>query len=207
MRFLAMSTIRLGSLYSYRTMENTALQDEFEGRTVYFVEPTEKPRELNSKESNRLFSPHTFKEGMTIMPKAHVTKENTVLDAFVFCASSVLNDRLIKKWDYDAYYKIVDPTQFGKFVFDELNKSIPLQAYTVRKMRYNETKQISITRLNKSEVLSSISEDPWAGYFTKLQRFKDEKEIRMMFVPKPEDQIGSYRYITCKKLLSCCKFE
>ena len=206
-QFSKAGTIRLGTLYSYRATENKALQDEFEGRTTYFVEPSEEPVELNNDEAHKLFSPHIFKEDMTIMPKAHVTKENTVLDAFVFCTSSVLNDQLMKKWDYDAYYKIVDPLQFGKIIFDEMSKSIPLQAYRVGKVSYVETKQISITNANKSEGLSAISDDPWDGYFTKPQRFKDEKEIRMVFVPEPEVQIGSYRYITCKELLTCCKFE
>jgi hypothetical protein len=77
----------------------------------------------------------------------------------------------------------------------------------VGKVSYVETKQINITNANKSEVLSAISADPWDGYFTKPQRFKDEKEIRMVFVPAPEVQIGSYCYITCKDLLTCCKFE
>jgi len=204
-QFKEKGRVHLLSLYNCRVIEKAAIQDKFEGHTKICVEPTEKAVELSSKEAGKLFSPHEFAKGITIMPKAHVLRENVVLNALIFCASSTLDGQLMKRFNCDAYYEIVDPLQFARIVFEELRKHLPLQAYKIGKVRYAD-KEIYVTNTNKSEVLENISSDPWDGYFVKPQSFSVEKEVRMVFVPTLDVDIGEYRDLDCRRLLNCCRF-
>jgi hypothetical protein len=138
------------------------------------------------------------------MPKAHAFSEATVLNAFIFCTSRRLDGRLMKKWG-GAYYRIVDPIQFGKIICDELSKHVPLQICAAEKVEYVETKDIEITSNNKKVILGQVSSNALDGYFTKPDTFKDDKEFRLIFVPMPKVHIST-RYLECRKLLACCEF-
>ena len=202
--FRESGTIRLGSLYKYREIENKAIQDKYEGRIIHKIEPKEKSKELTSEEAIRMLPHLQRNKGMTILPGAHLTREDTVPGAFIFCTSCVIDKKLMEKWNYDSYYRIVDIAQFAKTIFEELSKNIPLQDYRHRKVRYEE-KEIDVTNNNLSECLR-LSNDPWDNYFRKPEAFRNEKEYRLVFLPTSDFTMTEYFDLHCKKLLTCCKF-
>lgn len=186
-------------------MENKDAQDAYEGRMKYKIEPNNEPVEFTAEEASKIASHHSLRKGLTVMPKAHVQLEKTVLNAFIFCMSRRLDARLMKKWG-DAYYRIVDPMQFTKIICDELSKHIPLQICAAGKVKYVETKEIEITSNSKKVILGQVSSNALDGYFTKPKIFKDDKEFRLVFVPMPEIHVGEHFDLKCRKLLTCCEF-
>jgi hypothetical protein len=201
--------IRIGTLYEFRSAED-AVRDEFEGLSRLRVDPKKEPSSFSNEQAHKLFPQIQFEEGITkdaitVMPKAHVISDRQVPDAFVFCTSLKLDKRLNKKWNYDAYYRIIDPFQFAKIAFQELGKQVPLISYKSGKVKYTD-KEISITNRNKDEVLSNISNNFWDICFTKPEKFKDEKELRFVFVPAPGVKKIEPRFLTCLELRKCCQF-
>ena len=207
-KFRKSGIIRIGTLYDYRTMEG-ALKDKYEGITTYYCNPTNEIVDLSPEEASKLFFPHKLLKGMTIMPKAKINRENTVLDSFVFCTSLVYDRNLMKKWKYDAYFVIEDLQEFAKIIFDELRKKhFPMQNYNLRKISYVDTKVLEITNNNKITVINNISIDPWDGFFVKPEaKFSDEKEFRMVWVPEPNIAIPRFVDLQIPELRFCCKFS
>jgi hypothetical protein len=208
LKFQKKGKIRIGTLYNYRTIEGS-LQDNFEGITVYYCNPSDERVILSAEEASILFFPKKFLESFTIMPKSSVKRENTVLDSFVFCTSIVYDKALFLRWNYDAYFEIIDPRQFAKIIHDEIRlKHYPLQEYyNMRKVAYVDSKVIAITNSNKNDVIGNISNDSWEGFFKKPTRdFSIEKEFRMVWPPEPDVSIPAYIDLSLPKLCECCKF-
>lgn len=201
-------TIHLNTLYNLRS-EKGGISDEFEGLQRLRIDPRRKPTSFSSEQVSKLYPQVHFgekitKNAMTIMPHAHVISNTEVPDAFVFCASLKLDERLGKKWDYDAYYKIIDPIRFAETVYWKLDEDICLSCLKLDRVKY-ENKEIGLTNKNKNKILNTKSNNFWDICFTKPKKFSDEEEVRIMFVPEHAKEIKP-RLLTCVELREFCKF-
>lgn len=214
-QFREKGTIRIGNIELYKDIVNAPIRDPDEGRLTYLIQTGHEPLDLTQEEANAITNEYLIKATLRVAPNSYFRSELKVPNAFVFSTSRILNKKLFKKWDCDAYYKIIDPKQFMKIIYDELTKRIPLKGYLARKVIYVKTKKFIITNSNKSEIIRKVINDQsnlsaakvihMEDYFTKTEAFKDEQEYRGVFIPAVP--IGRAPiYLNCKKLLSCSKF-
>ena len=202
-QFRQVGRVHLGSLKSYRITEDKERRDPYEGLGIKKIAPDDSPIILDNIQNAHYFPNLVKNQGMTVMPKAHVTS-TTDLDAYVFCTSEILSDRLMKKWNCDAYYKITDPMQFAKNLYEELSAHLPLKNYIVRKINYVDSKEKEITNENKEILLAH--ESVIDACFEKPKKFCDEKEVRILFITEPDVPIRKFYLVNCKKLLTYCSF-
>lgn len=202
--------ILLHTLSYYRSEEaKESVRDEFEGRKIHRIDPNKEPVRLSGKQGQNCtfqriqFSKKITEDAFTVMPNAHY-KSEIITDAYVFCASFTRE----KIFGYNEYYKIVNPLQFAKIIYEELRKNkVPLRdGFGYGKVKY-ANKEISITNQNKNEILSNNSNDFFDICFTKPLIFDHQKEFRMVFIPAPDVKyIEPRRFITSLELLKCCEF-
>ena len=184
-------TIYLNTLCNLRS-EKEPIRDELEGI-----------RRLAVSTGNEISSctEEASKKGQFILLLPNVYMQ--VADAFVFCTSLKLDDRLGKKWGYDSYYKITDPMQFAETVYWNLNKYVSLRGFMIGKVKYR-SKDGFIETKDKNRVLQNYPINYWDFCFTKPEKFSYEKEFRMVFVLEHTKEIKPL-LLTCLELEKSCK--
>ena len=133
---------------------------------------------------------------------SYVTAPINVADAFVFCASTNLDERIGKKLGYDAYYKIVNIEKFAETLFEKIYESCTLVGFKANKVNYSN-KEVTITGRNE---LNRNKPDFWSLCFTKNTDFFDEKEFRIIFNPMFTKKTIKPIIITCPELIKYCIF-
>jgi len=151
-QFREKGIIRIGNIELYKDIVNAPIRDPDEGRLTYRIQTGHEPVDLTQEEANAITNEYLIKSNLRIAPSSCFESILKVPNAFVFSTSHILNKKLIKKWDCDTYYKIIDPKQFMKIIYDELTKRIPLKGYLAKKVIYVKTKKFIITNSNKSEI-------------------------------------------------------
>lgn len=200
----------INTLYNLRTCSHEPARDQLEGKFRAVVEPTDKPISLSSKEAHQLFPKVTFAEdiknnAITVMPKAHLASDREIEDAFVFCSSLSYNNNLKKKFEYDSIFGITEPTKFADLIYEELSRNNSMIGYLMDRVIYSE-KKIRITEANKGHKLSALNKTFPEYWFRKPLTYKEEKEFRMVFLPKSDASIKPVE-IVCPTLLEFCLFN
>ena len=202
--FKKKGTIFINTLYNLR-FANEAIRDEFEGRSQLKVGSNNKPLVYSGEEFHRLFPQiESNKANIEIQLDAGATiiDNKQVSNAFVFCTSIKLDRDLGRKFGYDSYYKITKPDHFAEILFEKINQVKMLKCFKAEKVKYLD-KEISIT--DEASSHSRNFNDFWDICFTKPQKFHNEKEFRIVFVPEFLGEIEPL-LLSCPELLKCCEF-
>ena len=207
--------IAIGNIELYRAIEHKALCDEFEGRTVYSIYTNDEAVELSVEQVNAITNDYHFTAKLRIEPHSFFRDSLKVPNAFTFSLSSKFDTKLMTRFNYDAFYTIVNINNFTKAIYDELNKRYKLLFCVAEIVHYVQTKTFNITNANKDTIIRTTPYDSGKSdrvktiyiedYFTKADQFQHESEFRLVFVP-----VGSISknliFLDCKQLLEFCKF-
>lgn len=207
-------TVSIGNIYLYRDIENAKIRDPFEGRTKYVVNTERESVELSVEQVNAITNDYYISSALRIAPNSHFADFLNVPNAFVFSTSYRLDEELIRKFDCEGYYKIIDIKQFADTLSEELNKQHRLLFTVTNKVIYVKSKEIKITNENKDSVIRTIPYDKSKSdriktiyiedYLTKPEEFRQEEEFRFVFVPANPISKEPV-YINCKKLVDYCE--
>lgn len=214
-QFKEKGTISIGNIEWYRNIENEKIRDPHEGRTTYSFATGQEAIELSIEQTNAITNDYYLSARLRIAPNSFFSSDLKVPNAFIFSMSYRLDKELMKTFGCDAYYKITDIKQFMNAVGDELNKQYQLLFSVADKVRYVQTKRIKVTNNNKNIVIRTTPHDKSKSdkikeiyiedYFTKSEAFKEEEELRLVFVPVIP--IGKKPvYLNCRKLIDYCEF-
>jgi hypothetical protein len=204
-RFKEEGKIYLSTLKKVRSHPNEQLRDELEGKFEEKIKPKSKPENFSNETMNQISSAHFTKElrenAFTVMPNSTAIFKEELEDAYVFCTSFVKSNVLNERWKYDTVFGIADAFSFADAIFEELSRTQSMIGYVVDEVCYG-FKHRRLTPKNKDYVLSRLLYDLC---FRKPPRFKKEKELRMVFLPRNAKRIEPHE-ITCPQLLKFCHF-
>jgi hypothetical protein len=204
-RFRKEGKIWISTLKRVKSHPNERLRDELEGEFDEKIEPKSKPETFSTKTINEISSAHFTKEAgenpFTVMPNSIATFKERLEDAYVFCTSLAKSKELNERWKYDKVFEITDPFSFADTMYEELSRTESMIGYMMDKICYG-FRQRKLTPKNEECVLSKL---PYDLCFTKPLRFREEKEWRMVFVPRKAEQVEPHE-VTCTKLLKFCHF-
>jgi hypothetical protein len=204
LKFREHGLVLINTLHKLR-YEHEKIRDEYEGRSQLKVGSKHDTLTFTGEEFHRLFPKiKSDKPNIEIQLDrgAFIVDSREVSDAFVFCASLKLDDSLCRKFGYDAHYKIVDPDRFAEIVYEKLNEVRTITCFKADKVKYS-IKQVVLTKKKKSP--SETLTDFWEICFTKPEKFRDEKEFRIVFVPEYPKEISPL-ILRCPELRKCCQF-
>jgi hypothetical protein len=202
--FKEYGTVKINTLRRLR-YEHEKIRDEFKGRRQVKVGSEDHALTYTGEEFHRLFpiiksnKPNIeiqLDRGSTIMDNKEVS------DAFVFCASLIMDGNLCRKFGYDAYYKIMNPDRFAEILYGKINEVRTIRCFRADKVKYSN-KEVVLTDKKKS--LGENLNDFWDICFTKPVKFSDEKEFRIVFVPEFSVEITPL-ILKCPELRKCCQF-
>jgi hypothetical protein len=214
-QFRETGKIAIGNIELYRDIENTTILDPFEGKTVYSLETKDEPVFLSVDQVNAITNDYHITSNFKIGPNSYFQDSLKVPNAFTFSLSSKLDDQLMSLLGYDAFYAIKDINAFQHIIYKELNKMYKLLYSVIDKVRYVPTKILKITNANKDQLIRTspfkkeksefIKTIYIEDYFTKLDRFKHEVELRILFIPS-EPISKQLILLNCIDLLDHCYF-
>lgn len=214
-QFKEKGKIQIGNIECYRDIENEKVKDPLEGRTKYSIHAEQDPIELSVEQVNAITNDYHSSAELKIPPFNKFEDYLNVPNVFVFSTSTTFDKNLMKKFECDACYKIINSKNFAKTIYQEINKQYQLLFFVANKVNYVKTKEIFITNQNKNAVIRTtpynrsksdkIKKIYIEDYFTKTNAFREENEFRFIFVPR--NPIGKKTvYLNCKKLIDYCKF-
>jgi len=214
-QFRSKGTIAIGNIELYREIENTAICDPFEGRTVYSIETENEVVELSVEQVNAITNDYHIAANLRVGQYSYFRDSLKVPNAYAFSVSCKLDEQLMPILGYDAFYIITDFKPFMKIIYAELNRRQELIFSVADRVRYAQTKTFKITNANKdalirtspynkskSERIKTIYID---DYFTKLDKFRHEDEFRFIFIPATPIS-KQLVLLDCKDLLCYCGF-
>lgn len=204
------NTIRLGTLYEYREIEDEHLRDEEEGKisiTVEFESPRLIPGSLLNK-INRLDNIHLDLKGNNCkftedgIITQGLSLDSEVRDAWIFCISQV--DEVIPKetsTNYDSSWEfpILHAGRFALMIREMLCRQItnenliesvgepfisnPGMRWTMASMHAPVDYGGRVVKISDNTALDDrfIFDLCNSVYFRKPEKFKDEKEYRFVF--------------------------
>jgi len=206
---------KIGNIEYYRAIENKKINDPHEGRTTYNIFTKEEAIELSVDQVNAINNTYYSIASLQIAPYSYFSSDLIVPNVFIFSASCRFDKKLMNVFGYDAYYKITDINQFMNTIHIELDKQFKLLFSVASKVRYVKTKIINVTNKNKNSVIrtsaytKSISDKIKTiyieDYFTKHEKFSEEDEFRLVYVPLAPISKKPV-YLKCKKLINYCEF-
>jgi hypothetical protein len=214
--FIEKGIVRIGTIYWYRDCENQKIRDPLEGRTKYTIEPRKESLTLSKEQAQAITNDYRIRGNICISPETTFSDFLNVPNAFVFCTSLNYDSKLMKKFDCDSFYKIIDAQSFANKISKELNKKHQLLFTVLNKVNYVDSKDIKITNENKNSVIRTNPYDQSKSermktiyiedYFSKPDAFRQEVEFRFIFVPKNPIEKKAVK-INCKKLVEYCLFN
>ena len=138
---------------------------------------------------------------------ATITANLDTADAFVFCTSLRYSKDLMLKLGYKSYYRIVDTQKFAETLFFKIDEvKMSMNCFKVGLVTYSN-KELIFTEKDRSRFLKYERDDFWKVCFTKPEKFRCEKEIRMIFAPQFPRTLLDPIDIKCPQLLKYCKFK
>lgn len=215
-QFRSKGTIAIGNIELYRDIENTAISDPYEGRTVYAIETEGEAVKLSVEQVNAITNDYHITANLEVGPHSFFRDSLKVPNAYAFSVSRKLDQQLMTTLGYDAYYKIKDIQGFMRVIYNELNRRTGLLFSVADRISYVETKTFKITNANKDKVIRTSPYNKSKSerlktiyiedYFTKLDKFQHEEEFRLLFIPaaRISKQLVS---LDCKELLGHCNFR
>lgn len=214
-QFREKGTVKIGNIEYYREVENKKINDPHEGRTTYNVFAKEDAIDISVAQANAITNDYHTKASLRIAPHGFFTSDLIVPNAFTFSASCRLDKKLMKTFGYNTYYKIINIQQFMNVLGAELSKRYQLLFSVPGKVYYVKTKIINVTNSNKNTVIRTAPYDKSKSdrikkvhiedYFTKAEKFEEEEEFRLIFIPATP--IGRKPvYLNCRKLIDYCVF-
>ena len=214
-QFRRRGTLKIGTIELYREIENKAICDPFEGRTVYSIETKEEAVDLSVEQVNAITNDYHITAKFRIGPYSYFRDSLKVPNAYTFCVSRGLSQQLMSSLGYDAFYAITDMNSFMKIIYAELDRRQELLFSVADWVRYLQTKIFEITNANKDEVIRTtpynrakserIKTIYIEDYFSKLDNFRHQEEFRIVFIPVtpiPKE----FLLLDCETLLDYCDF-
>jgi hypothetical protein len=188
------------------------IMDETEGKQIQTYAPIDEPITLSSENkfdlSNTLHFPKNTPTAIHIDAGGTFKSYIEAKNAFVFCTSIKLNPEFWRKFSKDAFYTIVKPKKFIKLLYRrlKLDKEFGLsQLPMVGLVKYTLDKDRTIASPHD---INSVT-NRRMGYkelcFTKKEKFREEAEFRMLFIPKNPETIKPH-VINFPELRKCCVF-
>lgn len=212
MQFVEKGIIRIGTIHCYRDCENQKIQDPLEGRTKYTIKPRKESLTLTKEQAQAITNDYTIRANICISPETTFSDFLNVPNAFIFCVSLSYKQKLQKKFEADACYKIVEIQKFANEVGKEINKQYPLRLIATDKVVYVPSKEHKITNENKNSVIrttpyneSGVKTIYVEDYFTKPNTFREENEYRFVFIPLKKIEKDSFVFIKSKKIIDYCR--
>jgi hypothetical protein len=205
--FIKDGSIRIGTLYEFRDIENQSLRDELEGRRIIKISSGKQPAHFSEKDFQKLLPmiERTEKKNVHIYVDDKTQFEMQVANAYVFCTSLKLDSSLYSRFECDAHYAIHKPIEFAKILFNNLNEVKKfILCYDRREVKYID-KPITLSERNKEQILLDRNETFWDTCFSKPKTFSIEHELRMVFVPESKKDVEPI-ILKCPELRKCCKF-
>ena len=212
-QFRRRGTVAIGTIELYREIENKAICDAFEGRTVYSIETKEEAVDLSVEQVNAITNDYHITANLSIEPFSYFKDSLKVPNAYAFSVSSKLDQQLMANLGYNALYAITDINSFMRIIYAELNRRQKLLFSVADWVRYVQTKIFKITNANKDEVIRTapynrakserIKTIYIEDYFSKLDNFRNEEEFRIIFMPLthiPKQAVS----LDCETLLDYC---
>ena len=199
-----------GSIKINTLREIRPTMDKTEGKQIQTFAPINEPITLSGETkfdiSNTLHFPKNTPNAIHIEAGGTFTSYIEAKNAFVFCTSIKFNPDFWRKFNKDAFYKIVKPKKFIKLLYRRLNKEFGLsQLPMVHLVEYTLDKDKTITSPQDINSISNHRMSYKELCFTKTEKFRDEAEFRMLFIPKNPEIIKS-KVIDCPELRKCCDF-
>jgi hypothetical protein len=211
-QFTEKGIIRIGTIHWYRDCENKKIRDPLEGRTRYTIKPRKESLTLTKEQAQAITNDYTIRGNICISPETTFSDFLNVPNAFIFCTSLSYDKKLLKKFEADGCYKIVEIQAFANEVGKEINKQYPLRLIALDKVVYVPSKEYMITNENKSRIIrttpyneSGVKTIYVEDYFTKPVGFQQEAEYRFIFLPLKPSEKDVFVFIQNKKLIDYCK--
>jgi hypothetical protein len=203
--FREKGTIRINTLYNLRK-EVEKIKDGYEGLNEVAIGSETEDLTFCAKKLTDIFPNRArlLDDQLKICLKKGVYFEdnNIVENAYVFCMSLKLDNRIGAELDYNAHYTIINVSVFADTLYRKLNEISTIKGYIIRHVKY-ENKKIVATKL---EEISAIKKpEPLEICFSKPTAFSSEHEVRILFVPQFQQDIVT-RIIDCPELRSYCVF-
>jgi len=205
--FKEKGSIRVGTLNAYRAIEGTR-QDDKEGLKSTVFNPDEEIHLNKDEIPANLFPSYITVSNVNInlSPGACLNLGVQIPNAYIFCVS----EKPIPGKFGDSYYEIIDPSMFGKMLFEKLKELDPgVNSAHLRKISYGGIKDIEIRTENDLERFKNynINKISLSDYFAKPSRFSDEFEYRYVFFTATPN-MREYLDLTCdlKIIHYCCNF-
>lgn len=215
-QFQSKGTIAIGTIELYREIENKAICDPFEGRTVYSIETKEEAVDLSVEQVNAITNDYHITANLRIEPYSYFRDSLKVPNAYTFSVSGKLDQQLMSILGYNAIYTITDINSFMRIIYAELNRRQELLFSVADWVRYVQTKTFKITDANKDEIIRTIPYNRNKSeriktiyiedYFSKVGNFRHEEEFRIVFIPVipiPKQSV----LLDCETLLDYCDFR
>jgi hypothetical protein len=211
-QFVEKGIIRIRTIHWYRECENQKIRDPLEGRTKYTIEPREQSLTLTKEQAQAMTNDYTIRGNICISPETTFSDFLNVPNAFIFCVSLNYDQKLLKKFEADGCFKIIDIQKFAEAAGKEISKQYPLRLIATDKVVYVPSKEHKITNENKNSIIRTTPYDESGvktiyveDYFTKPVGFQEEAEFRFIFLPLEPIEKDCCVFIENKKLIDCCK--
>jgi hypothetical protein len=188
--------------------------DEKEGKTQVLVGSEKEGMVLSVEELHNIAPvievPKGYKENkgniQIVFDKgAIIDSTEYVPDAFVFCTSLHPNKEILRQFNYDTYYKIINPEKFADILFEKLIEKFSIIGFQLGAVKYLDKKLV----LDTYKKAVSFKQDPnkfWNVCFTKSPNFSYQTEFRMVFAPSTAKQLEP-QIIQSFDLVKCCSFS
>jgi len=207
LEFKEKGSVYINTLQNLRFTEDKNIRDVHEGKRILKVDQKRGSMTFSNQLANNFFPSAKFKgskNAVEFKAKAHATTTTQVANAYIFCTSLALRERIKQKLGRDAYYRIINPFQFASTVFEELNNHVSLRCFKNGKVKYAD--EIRIKNSNKNRVLGKDSADIFFNIcLSKRLEFMWQKEYRMIFIPLFDREIKPI-VISSSKLHKYCTF-
>ena len=167
---------------------------------------------LTKELAQAIINDYSIRGNICISPETSFSDFLNVPNAFIFCASLSYDNKLFRKFEADACYKIGDIEAFASEMGREISKHFPLRLTAINEVVYVPSKKRKITKENINSVIRNTPYDDSGvktiyveDYFTKPMTYLEEVEYRFVFLPHEKIEKNSFVFIKNKKIVNFCE--
>jgi hypothetical protein len=176
--FLMNGDLRLSTLKRCQTIECSIRRDENEGKWNYVT----KVEGVNKTPARRWLPDFRDKNGEIIEDVTYGIFYYSI-NNFLFCLSSEHSQKMLNHFETNSCLIIHDLDGFYNEISKALFKEIPLCEDGYGEVLYQEDNPHNI-----EQIVDAIDLNPISINFTKSTEFKEDKEVRIVWVPYPEEK-------------------
>ena len=188
-QFLQNGSIRLTTLKRCREIECDTRNDTTEGQ-YHFVTKLDGVK----RDASKAWLPQFTNEAGEVIDGVGYAILYYSINCFLLCLSTECSIGMRNRFGTDSCLSINDLEGFYQALSEEVRKQIPLCEDGYGLCLYADQNPV-----NAESILLSIDQAPFSINCTKPSKYKDDREVRIIWVPYPEDKVVYKKIIRARK--------